>query len=97
MVRYAGAELRMNEFLVVVWGKPKLNTKSLTESELIGVSNMMSIMLWIRSFLLKQEERIEVDLLLDNKSPSPWEKNGKTLSWEKDNVCQREVDRNHYV
>ena len=70
----------MNEFPVDVRGKRKLNTKSLTESELIGVSNMMSIMLWIRNFLLKQEERIEVDLLLGNKSPSPEEQGGKTPS-----------------
>jgi hypothetical protein len=80
MVRYAGVELTMNEFPAVVWGKRKLNTKSLTESELIGVINMMSIMLWIRNFLLKQEERIEVDLLLGNKSPSPEEQGGKTPS-----------------
>jgi hypothetical protein len=71
MVSYAGVELTMNELPVIVRGERKLNTKSLTESELIGVSNMMSIMLWIRNFLLKQEERIEVDLLLGNKSPSP--------------------------
>jgi hypothetical protein len=80
MVRYAGVELTMNEFPVVVRGKRKLNTKSLTESELIGVSNMMSIMLWIRNFLLKQEERIEVDLLLGNKSPSPKEQGNQTPS-----------------
>ena len=41
MVRYTGAELTMNEFPVAVRGKQELNTKSLTESELIGVSNMM--------------------------------------------------------
>ena len=51
---------------------------------------------WDYNFLLEQGERIVADLLLDNKSPSPWEQNGKTPSWEKDNVCQREVDRNHY-
>ena len=31
MVRYTGVELTMNEFPGVVWGKPKLNTKSLSE------------------------------------------------------------------
>ena len=70
--------------------------KSLIESESVGVKGMMPIMFWICNFLLEQGERIVVDLLLDNKSPSPWEQNGKTPSWEKDNVCQREVDRNHY-
>ena len=81
---------------MVASGKPKLNMKSLTESELVGVNVMMPIMFWICNFLLEQGERIVVDLLLDNKSPIPWEQNGKTPSWEKDNVCQREVDRNHY-
>ena len=68
----------------------------MTESELIGVNDMMLIMFWIRSFLLKQVEGIVVDLLFDNKSPSPWEQNGKNPIWKKDNVSQREVDRNHY-
>ncbi len=70
--------------------------KSLNESELVGVIDMMPIMFWVCNFLLKQGEGIVVDLLLDNKSPSRWEKNCKTASWKKDNVCQREVDRNHY-
>ena len=81
---------------MVAWGKPKLNMKSLIESESVGVKGMMPIMFWICNFLLEQGERIMVDLLLDNKSRSPWEQNGKTPSWEKDNVRQREVDRNHY-
>ena len=53
MVRYAGGELTMNKFPVAVRGKPKLKTKSLSESELIGVIDMMSSMLWIRNFLLE--------------------------------------------
>ena len=81
---------------VVARREPKLNMKSLIESELVGVKDMKSIMFWICNFLLEQGKRIVVDLLLDNKSPSPWEKNGKTPSLEKDYVCQREVDRNHY-
>jgi hypothetical protein len=97
MLSYTGGELTMGKGSpVVAWGKPKLNMKSLIESELVGVKDMMPIMFWIRNFLLEQGERIVVDLLLDNKSPSPWEQNGKTPSWEKDNVCQHEVDRNHY-
>ena len=81
---------------MVALRKPKLNMRSLTESELVGVKDMMPIMFWIQNFLLEQEEGIVVDLLLDNKSPSPWEQNGKTPSWKKENVCQREVNRNHY-
>jgi hypothetical protein len=97
MLSYTGGELTMGkESPMVAWGNPKLNMKSLIESESVGVKGMMPIMFWICNFLLEQGERIVVDLLLDNKSPSPWEQNGKTPSWEKDNVCQREVDRNHY-
>jgi hypothetical protein len=44
---------------------------------------MMLIMFWIRNFLLEQGEGIVVNLLLDNKSPSPWEQNGKTPSWKR--------------
>ncbi len=80
MVRYAGVELTMNKFPVSVRGKPKLNIKSLSESKLIGVIDMMPSVLWIRNLLLEQGEGIEVDLLLGNKSPSPEEQGGKTPS-----------------
>ena len=66
----------------------ELNIKSLTESEMVGVNDMMPIMFWICNFLLKQGEGIVVDLLLDNKSLSPWEQNGKTPSWKKYNLRQ---------
>ena len=97
MLRYTGGELTKDkEYSMVAPAKLRLNTESLTESELIGVNDLMSIMFWIWNFLLEQGEGIVVDLLLDNKSPSTWEQNGKNPSWKKDNVCQCEVDRNHY-
>ena len=81
MLSYTGGELTMGKGSpVVAWGKPKLNMKSLIESELVGVKDMMPIMFWICNFLLKQGEGIVVDLLLDNNSPSPWEQGGKTPS-----------------
>ena len=80
MVRYAGVELTMNKFLVAVRGKPKLNTKSLSESQLFGVIDMMPSVLWIRNLLLEHGEGIKVDLWLGNKSPSPEEQGGKTPS-----------------
>ena len=81
---------------MVAWGKPKLNMKSLIESELVGVNDMVPILFWILNFLFEERDGSVGDLLLENKSPSPREQNGKTPSWEQDNVCQREVDRNHY-
>ena len=83
MLSYTGGELTMGKGSpMVAWGKPKLNTQSLTESELVGVNDMMLIMFWICNFLLEQREGIVVDLLLDNKGPSAWEQSGKTPSWK---------------
>ncbi len=48
--------------------KQKLNTRSSTESELVGVNDMMPIILWTRYFLLAQGYGIIENLLLqDNK------------------------------
>ena len=97
MLSYTGGEPKMDKgYSMVALARLKFNIESLTESELIGVKDMMPIMFWICNFPSEQRERIVVDLLLDNKSPSPWEQNGKTPSSKKDNVCQREVDRNLY-
>ena len=72
MLSYTGGELTMGKGSpMVASGKPKLNMKILSESVLIGVNDMMPIMFWTHNFLLEQGEGIVVDLLLDNKSPSP--------------------------
>jgi hypothetical protein len=56
-------------FPISVSTKQKLNTKSSTKSELVGVDNMMPIILWTCSFLLSQEYGvIKNPLLQDNKS-----------------------------
>ena len=69
-------------YSVVALAKLKVNTESLTESELIGVKDMMPIMFWICNFLFEQGEGIVVDLLLDNKGPSACKKTGKTPVWK---------------
>jgi len=84
MLSYTGGELTMGKgFSMVALAEQKLNTESLTESELIGANDMMPIMLWICNFLLEQREGIVVDLLLDNKSPSMWEQGGNNTRWKK--------------
>jgi hypothetical protein len=56
-------------FAIVASWKQKLNTKSLTESKLVGIVDMMPIMLWTCYFLLLQGYGIVENLLLqDNKS-----------------------------
>jgi hypothetical protein len=68
-------------FPIVASWKQKLNTKSSTESELVGIDDMMPIMLWTCYFLLSQGYGIvEILLLQDNKSLILVEQNGKASS-----------------
>ncbi len=69
----------------------KLNTQSLTESELVGIDKMMPIILWTCYFLLSQGYGvIEKHLLQDNKSSILLERNGKASSRKRTrhiNIC----------
>ena len=57
MLSYTGGELTMGKGSpMVASGKPKLNMKSMTESELVGVNDMMPIMFLICNSLLEQRE-----------------------------------------
>jgi hypothetical protein len=62
-------------------GKQKLNTRSSTESELIGVDDLMSLIIWTRIFL-KAQGYIVIDNILhqDNRSAILLERNGKMSS-----------------
>jgi hypothetical protein len=61
--------------------KQKLNTRSLTESELVGVDGIMSLIIWLRNFL-KAQGYVVVDNILhqDNRSAILLEQNGKMSS-----------------
>jgi hypothetical protein len=62
---HRGGELTMGRgFPIVASWKQKLNTMSLTESELVGNDDMMPIMLWNCYFLLSQGNGIVENLLL---------------------------------
>ncbi len=62
-------------------GKQKLNTRSSTESKLVGVDNLMSLIVWSHNFLKAQGYAV-VDNILhqDNRSAILLEKNGKMSS-----------------
>jgi hypothetical protein len=62
-------------------GKQKLNTHSLTESELVGFDDLMSLIIWSRNFLKAQGYDV-VDNILhqDNRSAILLEQNGKMSS-----------------
>jgi hypothetical protein len=61
--------------------KQKLNTKSSTESEFVGVDDVISQVLWTRYFLEAQDEKIEENIVYqDNQSAMKLEKNGMKSS-----------------
>ncbi len=79
---HTGGGLTMGHgFPIAVSTKQKLNTKSSTESELVGVDDMMPIILWTCYFLLEQGYGVIENLLLqDNKSLILLERNGRASS-----------------
>ena len=65
-------------FLIICSTKQKLNTRSSTESELVGVHNIMPIILWTRYFLKAQGYKVNDNIVYqDNKSTILLENNGK--------------------
>ncbi len=67
MRRHTGGGLTMGRgFPISVLTKQKLNTRSSTESELVGVNDMMPIICWTHYFLLSQGYGIIENLLLQD-------------------------------
>ena len=68
-------------FLIASSMKHKINTRSSTESELVGVDDMMSSILWTRYFLNHQGYKVNNNIFFqDNKSLMLLERNGKASS-----------------
>jgi hypothetical protein len=68
-------------FPITASTKQKLNTRSSTESELVGVDDMMPIIIWTRYFLLSQGYGIIKNLFLqDNRRTILLEQNGRASS-----------------
>jgi hypothetical protein len=82
MRSHTGGGLTMGRgFPIVASWKQQLNTKSSTESKLVGIIYMMPIVLCTCYFLLSQGYGIVENLLLqDNKSSILLEQNGKASS-----------------
>ncbi len=82
MCGHTGGGLTLGRgFPISVSTKQKLNTRNSTESELVGVDNMMPIICWTRYFLLSQGYGIIENLLLqDNRNSILLEQNGRASS-----------------
>jgi hypothetical protein len=79
---HTGGGLTMGKgFPIVSSMKQKLNTRSSTESELVGVDDMMPSILWTRYFLKAQGYHVNDNIIFqDNKSSMLLERNGKASS-----------------
>jgi hypothetical protein len=61
--------------------KQKLDTRSSTESEIVGADNFMPAICWTQYFMEGQGYQVQDNVLFqDNKSTILLEKNGKALS-----------------
>ena len=61
--------------------KQKLNTRSSTESEVVGVDDLMPAVLWSKNFLEAQGYQVNQNVIYqDNKSALLLEQNGKASS-----------------
>ena len=79
---HTGGGLTMGRgYPIVCSTKQKLNTCSSTESELVGVDDMMPSILWTRYFLKAQGYKVNDNVIFqDNKSTMLLERNGKASS-----------------
>ena len=79
---HTGGALTMDRgFPIVSSTNHKINTRSSTESELVGVNDMMSLILWKRYFLNHQGYKVNDNIVFqDNKSTMLLERNGKSSS-----------------
>jgi hypothetical protein len=82
MHSHTGGGLTMGRgFPIVISTKQKLNTRSSTESEIVGVDDMMPIVVWSWYFLMARGYGVTQNLLLqDNQSSILLERNGKASS-----------------
>ena len=79
---HTGGDLSLGHgFAVSTSTKQKLNTRSSTESKLVGVDDMMSSILWTHYFLLSQGYDVTDNLVYqDNQSAILLKKNAKASS-----------------
>jgi len=76
---HTGATMTLGKGSIMAFStKQKLNTRSLTEAELVAVDNAMSHIIWSRNFLQEQDySNTETIVMQDNKSTMLLEENGR--------------------
>ena len=78
-IHTGGMMLMVRGALYSASNQKKLNTKSSTEAELVGVDDLMPQILWMRYFLEAQGMKVSDNIVYqDNQSAMKLEKNGRT-------------------
>jgi hypothetical protein len=79
MQGHSGGGLSLGRgFLIINLTKQKLNTRSSTESEIVGADDFMPAICWTQYFMESQGYQVQDNILFqDNKSAILLEKNGK--------------------
>ena len=79
---HTGAGMSFGQGMALSYSrKHKINTKSSTEAELVGVDDLLGYILWARYFMVEQGYDMEPSLLYqDNMSASLLEINGRVSS-----------------
>ncbi len=82
MRSHTGATMSMGKGCPIsISTKQKINTRSSTEAEIVGVNDAMYLVMWVRHFLESQGYNIKDNIVYqDNKSSIKLEQNGKTSS-----------------
>ena len=79
---HTGATMTMGRGSPIsISSKQKINTRSSTEAELVGVNDVMYLILWVRHFLESQGYKVTDNIVYqDNESAMLLERNGKRSS-----------------
>ena len=72
--------------MLSISAKQKINTKSSTKAELVGVDNAMTFVMWVKHFFESQVRSINVN--------SPLKPLGSDLTIEQDNTSAIKLERN---
>ena len=82
---HTGATMTMGKGSPIsILSKQKINTRSSTEAELVGVNDVMYLILWVRHFLESQGYTVTDNIVYqDNESAMLLENNGKRSSSKK--------------
>ena len=79
---HTGSVFSLEKGMIVAYSKKqKVNSRILTDSELIGVNDIISNVLWTRQFLECQEFKVKVNIIYqDNTSTMKMQKNCRASS-----------------